>query len=112
MHRMPSAAQHATPPGAPVVSIVMASYRRLSLLKSAVGSALAQDYSSYEVLVVDDGSDAETRAWLRSAQAGDSRLHVIFQEHLGVAEARARGVAEARGELVCILDSDDTLVPH
>ncbi len=99
-------------PEAPAVSIVMASYRRLSLLKSAVGSALAQNHPSYEVLVVDDGSDEETRAWLRAAQSGDSRLRVIFQEHLGVAEARARGVAEARGKLFCILDSDDTLVPH
>lgn len=109
---MQSAAQHATPPGTPVVSIVMASYRRLSLLKLAVGSALAQDYSSYEVVVVDDGSDEETLAWLRSAQAADSRLRVVCQEHLGVATARARGVAEARGMLVCILDSDDMLVPH
>ena len=108
----PSVAQDTTPPGAPVVSIVMASYRRLPLLKSAVGSALAQDYPSYEVLVVDDGSDDETRAWLRSMQAENSRLRVILQEHLGVAEARARGVAEARGRLVCILDSDDKLVPH
>lgn len=90
----------------------MASYGRLPLLKPAVGSALAQEYSSYEVLVVDDGSDEETRAWLRSAQAGDSRLRVIFQEHLGVATARARGVAEARGQLICILDSDDRLAPH
>lgn len=96
----------------PAVSIVMASYRRLPLLQPAVASALAQDHPSYEVLVVDDGSDEETRAWLRSAQAADPRLRVIFQEHAGVAQARARGVTEARGQLVCILDSDDRLAPQ
>lgn len=112
VNRMQSAARRAPPPDAPVVSIVMASYRRLPLLKPALGSALAQDHPSYEVLVVDDGSDEETRAWLGSMQARDPRLRVIYQEHLGVATARARGVAEARGTLVCILDSDDTLAPH
>jgi glycosyltransferase involved in cell wall biosynthesis len=93
------------------MSIVMASYQRLSLLKSAVGSALAQDYPHYEVLVVDDGSDEDTRAWLRAAEQRDIRLRIVFQEHQGIAAARARGVAEARGDLVCILDSDDMLVP-
>lgn len=96
----------------PTVSIVMASYSRLPLLKESVGSALAQEYSDYEVLVVDDGSDEETRSWLRAAQEQHDRLRVMFQEHQGVAVARARGVAEARGNLICILDSDDTLVRH
>jgi glycosyltransferase involved in cell wall biosynthesis len=90
----------------------MASYGRLALLEAAVGSALAQDHADYEVLVVDDGSDEPTRAWLRAAQERAPRLRVVFQEHQGVAAARARGVAEARGEFVCILDSDDLLVPH
>ena len=39
-------------------------------------------------------------------------MRVIFQNHLGVATARARGVEEADGELICILDSDDMLAPH
>jgi glycosyltransferase involved in cell wall biosynthesis len=90
----------------------MASYGRLQLLKSSVASALAQDHQSFEVLVVDDGSDEPTRAWLRAAEDRDARLRVVYQEHLGVAAARARGVREARGKLICILDSDDTLVAH
>jgi glycosyltransferase involved in cell wall biosynthesis len=82
------------------------------LLKESVGSALAQEYTDHEVLVVDDGSDEETRAWLRAAQEQHARLRVVFQDHQGVAAARARGVADARGNLICILDSDDRLVPH
>jgi glycosyltransferase involved in cell wall biosynthesis len=96
----------------PAVSIVMASYGRLPLLKESVGSALSQEYPDYEVLVVDDGSDEATREWLGAAQEQHHGLRVVFQDHQGVAAARARGVADARGNLVCILDSDDTLVPH
>lgn len=97
---------------APLITVLMASYGRLPLLKEAVASALAQDYPHFEVLIVDDGSAAPVREWLRNAEAGNDRLRVVFQDHLEVAAARARGVSEARGELICILDSDDSLVPH
>jgi GT2 family glycosyltransferase len=106
-----AAAGHAAAP-APAVSIVMASYGRLSLLEPALASALAQDHASFEVILVDDGSDEATRAWLRGAEQREPRLRVVFQQHEGVAAARARGLTEARGALVCILDSDDTLAPH
>lgn len=96
---------------APSVSIVMASYQRLTLLRPALRSALAQDPAPCEVLVVDDGSDEQTRDWLRALERTEGGVRVLFQAHEGVAAARARGVAEARGDLVCILDSDDMLAP-
>lgn len=82
------------------------------MLKEAVNSALIQGYSNFEVLIVDDGSNDEIKAWLLNAAEQHDHLRVIFQNHQGVAIARARGVAEAYGELVCILDSDDLLAPH
>jgi len=96
----------------PPLTILMASYGRLSLLERSVASALAQDHPDFEVLVVDDGSDEETKKWLRSAQERHERLRVVFQNHRGVSPTRASGVTLACGELVCILDSDDILVPH
>jgi glycosyltransferase involved in cell wall biosynthesis len=96
----------------PLVTILMASYGRLHLLKSAVESALAQEYGNFEVLIIDDGSDEATKTWLRHSEMDHGRLRVLFQQHQGVAVARAFGVEEARGELICILDSDDTVVPH
>lgn len=96
----------------PRVTVLIASYGRLALLQESLASALAQDHPSFDVLVVDDGSDGQTRDWLRAAQDQDDRLNVVFQEHRGVAAARARGVTEARGDLICILDSDDILAPH
>ncbi len=96
----------------PLVTILMASYGRLNLLKQSLASALAQDYGHFEVVIVDDGSDEETKQWLREAHAENDRVRVVFQDHQGVAVARARGVAEARGDYVCILDSDDQLLPY
>jgi GT2 family glycosyltransferase len=98
--------------GVSAVTVLMAAYGRLPLLKQSVASALAQDHPDFEVLVVDDGSGEPVRQWLRLAQERHERLRVVFQEHEGVAAARARGVTEARGDLICILDSDDTLVPY
>ncbi|HUS66340.1 MAG TPA: glycosyltransferase [Kofleriaceae bacterium] len=96
---------------APQVTVSIAARDRLPMLREAVASALAQDHDAFEVLVVDDGSGDETRDWLRALEASEPRARVVFAAHGGVAAARARGVAEARGEFVCILDSDDLLEP-
>lgn len=98
--------------GRVAATVLLASRGRLPLLKQSVASALAQDHPDFEVLVVDDGSDDDTRDWLRSAEAREERLRVLYQPHRGVAAARANGVTAARSELICILDSDDILVPH
>ena len=95
----------------PNVTILLASYNRLALLKDAVASALAQVYPAFDVLVVDDGSGEDTRAWLRDESAREPKLEVLIQDNQGVATARQRGLETARGDYVCILDSDDLLTP-
>lgn len=87
----------------------MASYGRLELLKAAVKSALDQDYPNFEILIVDDGSGSDVIDWLQQLESDDPRVSVLYREHQGVAPARATGVEMARSNLVCILDSDDTL---
>lgn len=96
----------------PRVTLMLASHDRLSLLKEAVESALAQVYPRFEVLVVDDGSGRETTDWLRSQAAEHGNLRVSFQAHEGVGAARAHGVRESTGEIICVLDSDDLLAPN
>jgi glycosyltransferase involved in cell wall biosynthesis len=92
-------------------TILLAAYNRLPLLKEAIASALAQDADDFEVLVIDDGSGDETREWLDAEAERDAQLRVVHQPNSGVATARQNGVIEARGEFICILDSDDCLVP-
>jgi glycosyltransferase involved in cell wall biosynthesis len=91
---------------------LLASYDRLALLKESVESALRQDFDDYEVLVIDDGSNQETRTWLAAAEAKYPQLRVVYGAHAGIGAARNTGVMEARSEFICILDSDDILVPY
>jgi glycosyltransferase involved in cell wall biosynthesis len=95
-------------PTAPRVSVVLPCYNRAWSVAAAVASVLAQDYTDFELIVVDDGSHDETRACL--APFGD-RLRLVRQQHRGVSAARNRGVREARGELIAFLDSDDLWRP-
>lgn len=91
------------------VSVVIPAYNRAATIARAIGSALAQDPSPLEVIVVDDGSTDATPAVV--AAIGDPRLRLVTQPNGGVAAARNRGIAEARGELVAFLDSDDEWLP-
>jgi len=96
----------------PSVTVLLASYNRLELLKAAVDSAFHQQYPNYDVVVVDDGSNYETVEWLRLQEATYSNLSVYYREHQGVASARAYGVNKSEAEYICILDSDDILSPR
>jgi len=93
----------------PEVSIIMPTFNRLDWLRSAVASVLVQTHRDWELILIDDGSEAPTREYLRGLRAsGDSRFKVIFGEHCGNPPA-VRNVAlrEACGEYVAFLDSDD-----
>ena len=88
----------------------MPTHDRLEYLRAAVASVYAQTFEDWELIVVDDGSGAETRQFLGSPP--DERMSSIFQAHTGIpAAARNRGIAHARGRYVAFLDSDDCWAP-
>jgi glycosyltransferase involved in cell wall biosynthesis len=89
----------------PKVSVVIPTYNRASMVRNAVESALAQTATDVEVIVVDDGSSDDTRTIL--AEAFGKRARYFFQTNQGVSAARNTGIAEARGEWIAFLDSDD-----
>lgn len=91
-------------------TILLASFNRLDLLKKSVESAINHDYSNFDVLVIDDGSNIETVTWLKNKMEKHSILNVLFQENQGVAKARQLGLEKAKNEYVLILDSDDILL--
>ena len=93
----------------PAVTVLLASYGRLEFLKDAVNSALNQQYPNYGILIVDDGSSHEVIEWLRFLEVSEPKVSVVYQNHQGVAAARAKGLEKAGTDLVCILDSDDRL---
>jgi glycosyltransferase involved in cell wall biosynthesis len=87
----------------------MAVRDRESCVARAIGSVLAQTYPAVELIVVDDGSTDGTRAVV--ASFGD-RLRLVAQPAAGPYAARDRGVAEARGDLIALIDSDDAWRPE
>jgi len=92
----------------PSVSVIIPTYNRADLLPAAVSSALMQEPMPLEVLVVDDGS---TDATAEVCRRFPHPVRVIRQENAGAAAARNRGIAEAKGEIVAFLDSDDVWLP-
>jgi glycosyltransferase involved in cell wall biosynthesis len=89
----------------PRVSVVIPTYQRAVQVQDAINSVLAQTFSDLEVIVVDDGSSDGTGQILREF-FGD-RIRYYAQANQGVSAARNRGIAEARGEWIAFLDSDD-----
>jgi glycosyltransferase involved in cell wall biosynthesis len=86
------------------ISVVIPTYNRAALVGRALDTALGQALPGAEILVVDDGSTDDTDRVL-ARYAG--RVRVIRQPNRGGAAARNRGVAEAAGDWIAFLDSDD-----
>ncbi len=93
-------------PDKPLVSVVIATYNMARYLPLALRSALDQTYRNVEILVIDDGSQDDTREVI-APFLGDRRLRYLVQENQGPAAARNRGVREAQGQFIAILDADD-----
>jgi len=100
------------PSFSPSFSIVIDNRDYARYLGEALESALGQDYprERMEVIAVDDGSTDGSREILQR-HAADPRLKVVLQEHAGQAAAFATGVAHAKHDYVCLLDSDDAFQP-
>ena len=92
----------------PLVSVIIPTYNRGWIVKEAIDSVLDQDFSDYELIVVDDGSDDNTREILG---AYGTAITVLQQPNRGVSAARNRGIAAAAGGLIAFLDSDDLWLP-
>ncbi len=107
--------EDAEKPGRPQVSVVIPTFRRPETTVRAVRGVLAQTYAELDVIVVDDYSgDGTAEAVERLAdQLGETRIRVLrLEKNSGPGEARNRGMAEARGEFIAFLDSDDELEPE
>ena len=94
----------------PRISVIITTYNRAKLLPRAVNSVLAQTYNDYEIIIVDDCSQDNTREVIRGFK--DPRIQVIRHEtNRRSAAARNTGIAHARGEYITFLDDDDECTP-
>jgi glycosyltransferase involved in cell wall biosynthesis len=97
--------------GRPLVSVLLPAYNAAACLGGAVASILGQDYPSWELLVVDDGSSDGTAGAALAAAAGDPRVRVVRRPHTGIVGALNAGLALARGSVVARMDADDRATP-
>ncbi|XMO86577.1 glycosyltransferase [Algibacter sp. AS12] len=89
----------------PLLSIIITCYNDAEFVEQSVNSALNQSYSNKEVIVVDDGSDDETKQVLIKLENKITKL--IVQDNNGQSSARNAGINRANGDYILILDSDD-----
>lgn len=90
----------------PLISIIMPCLNGERHIQMAIDSVLAQTFSDFELIVVDNGSTDRTPEILKSVN--DPRLRVFTLRERGVSRARNLGLREARGTFIAFLDSDDT----
>jgi glycosyltransferase involved in cell wall biosynthesis len=98
-------------PDRPLVSVLVSNYNYASYLAETIESVLRQTYPHWELIVCDDGStDNSVEIVERFAQA-EIRIHLIRKTNDGHASGLNAAFREARGEIICLLDSDDLFTP-
>ena len=96
-----------------LVSIIMPSYNAARFVGAALDSVLAQTYTNWELLVVDDASKDESVKAIEAYAGQDVRIRLIpLSRNVGAAAARNIALEQARGRYIAFLDSDDVWSPN
>lgn len=94
------------------VSVIIPAYNAAAYIEQAIRSVMAQTYTAWELLVIDDCSTDDTAAVIQRLAAEDDRVRLIRNEkNSGVAVTRNRGLDMSTGDYVAFLDSDDVWHP-
>lgn len=98
--------------GGALISVVIPARNRAAVINRAVAGVAAQTLPVHEIIIIDDGSTDPTVAAVQAMAREDRRIRLIaLPERVGAARARNLGAAEARGDLIAFLDSDDRWHP-
>lgn len=95
----------------PLVSIVVAIYKSERFLDKLITSIIEQTYSNLDIILVDDGSPDNSGAVCDRYAKKDNRIRVIHKPNGGTCDARNKGIEQANGEYLVIIDGDDWLAP-
>ena len=95
----------------PTVSIIVPIYNAEKHLARCIDSILNQEYTDFELLLVNDGSTDSCGSICDSYAEQDSRIRVIHKENTGVSDSRNQAIDQARGTYLQFLDSDDWITP-
>src|SRR5271154_2791855 len=92
----------------PLVSILICNYNYGRFISTPIDSALRPSYPNLEVIVVDDGSQDDSREVIDRFKG---RIQTIYKENGGQPSAFNAGFAASSGEIICLIDSDDYFTP-
>lgn len=93
----------------PIISVIIPVYNAEKTIQRCIESVLNQTYSSFELILIDDGSTDGSGKQCDYYSETDERIRVFHQDNKGVSEARNAGLAQVSGRYVFFLDSDDEL---
>lgn len=96
----------------PTISIIVPVYNTAPYLRECVDSILAQSFSDWELLLIDDGSTDESSLICDNYSLRDRRIITIHQTNKGPSGARNTGLDNARGEYIAFLDADDVFLDN
>ncbi|TCL42569.1 glycosyltransferase family 2 protein [Harryflintia acetispora] len=96
----------------PKISVIIPAYNHEKYIAATIDSILAQSFSDFEIVAIDDGSPDHTGEILDAYACKDARVHVYHQKNVGVAETSNRGIQYATGEWIAFCGSDDTYPPR
>ncbi len=91
----------------PTISVILPAYNVSKYLPKCLDSLLAQSFTDWQAIVVDDGSSDDSLPTAQRYAECDSRIKVLVQKHAGQSAARNFGLQHATGEFVAFVDADD-----
>lgn len=92
-----------------MISIVIPLYNKERQIAATLNSVLSQTYQDFEIVIVNDGSTDDSATEVKKFK--DPRIRIINQKNSGVSAARNRGIHEAKGDFIALLDGDDEWKP-
>lgn len=95
----------------PLVSVILCIYNGAATVERALDSLVAQTYTNWELVCVDDGSTDESANVVEKYFAGDQRVRIFREPHRGLAGTINAAIPHTRGEVVGFLDADDWYEP-
>lgn len=95
----------------PLISIIIPAYNAGNFLAETIESVIAQTYSNWELIIIDDGSVDETASVVNGYTNKDERIKYFFQTNQKMASARNAGIKRAKGEYIAFLDADNLFLP-
>jgi len=93
----------------PLVSVILCNYNYGNFITQTIESVLSQTYRHFELIVVDDGSEDNSKEIISSFN--DHRIQTIFSQNFGQAAAFNTAFGMAKGDIICFIDSDDWWMP-